>query len=100
MSNYDIHYNIADKIITLKLQEFLDYFLTYIHPEIHRTGEWLYREKYGRTFDEMNNNICESMNACLKQMQEWREAPVDTFISMLHVLFNSYNVEFTRERFI
>ena len=48
------------------------------------------------TSSGVTNNISESMNRVLKQLQDWAEAPVDVVILALHYLQNFYFAELQR----
>ena len=76
---------------------FFDYYTRNIHPDIHSIGRWAI-ESY-RVYDPysgVTNNQSESLNFVLKQLQEWRESPLDCMVLALYYLQSYYLVEVIR----
>lgn len=55
-------------------------------------------ESYGvyNPFSGVTNNQAESFNAVLKQIQRWREVPIDSIVLALYNLQAYYNNEIQR----
>ena len=67
------------------------------HPDIHSVDRWAI-ESY-RVYDPysgVTNNQSESLNFVLKQLQEWRESPLDCMVLALYYLQSYYLVEIIR----
>ena len=64
-----------------------DYFNNNIHPDIHSIARWAI-EPFGvyHSFSGVTNNQAEGINFVLKQLQDWKKAPVDCMILALHYL--------------
>ena len=65
---------------------FFDYFNN-IHPDIESLDRWAI-EPYGIycPFSGITNNQAEGINFALKQLQKWKEAPLDCMVLALHYL--------------
>ena len=76
---------------------FFDYFNNNIHPDIESLARWAI-EPYGVycPFSGITNNQAEGINFVLKQLQEWKEAPVDCMVLALHYLQGYYISEIAR----
>ena len=76
---------------------FFDYYRTNIHPDIESIARWAI-EPYGvyDPYSGVTNNQAEGMNYVLKDLQQWREAPVDCMVLALHYLQGYYRVEIAR----
>ena len=64
---------------------FLDYFNNNIHPDIESLARWAI-ESYGVycPFSGIINNQAEGINLVLKQLQQWKEAPIDCMVLALN----------------
>ena len=71
--------------------------VTYTHADIMSIAQWAI-EPYGvyDPYSGVTNNQAEGLNYILKQLQEWKEAPVDCMILALHYLQGYYRVEIAR----
>ena len=76
---------------------FFDYYKSNIHPDIMSIARWAI-EPYGvyDPYSGVTNNQAEGLNYVLKQLQEWKEAPVDCMLLALHYLQGYYQVEIAR----
>ena len=76
---------------------FSDYYTNHIHPDIQSIAQWAI-EPYGvyHPYSGITNNQSESLNHVLKQLQEWRESPLDCMILALNHLQSYYKVEIVR----
>ena len=76
---------------------FSDYYTNHIHPDIQSIARWAI-EPYGvyHPYSGITNNQSESLNHVLKQLQEWRESPLDCMILALNHLQSYYKVEIVR----
>ena len=76
---------------------FFNYYKNNIHPDITSTARWAI-EPYGvyDPYSGVTNNQAEGLNYVLKQLQEWKEVPVDCMILALHYLKGYYRVEIAR----
>ena len=76
---------------------FSDYYTNHIHPDIQSIARWAI-EPYGvyHPYSGVTNNQSESLNHVLKQLQEWRESPLDCMILALNHLQSYYKVEIMR----
>ena len=63
---------------------FSDYYKNNIHPDITSIARWAI-EPYGvyDPYSGVTNNQAEGLNYMLKQLQEWKEAPVNCMILAL-----------------
>ena len=77
--------------------EFHKYYTNEIAPDITSIARWVI-EPYGvyDPYSGIPNNQAESLNFVLKQLQEWREAPIDCMALALHQLQSYYLVEVAR----
>ena len=73
---------------------FFDYYKLHIHPDIHSVSRWA-TEPY-RVYDRITNNQSESLNFTIKQLQEWRESPIDSMVLAMYYLQMYYKVEIMR----
>lgn len=76
---------------------FFDYYRTNIHPDIESIARWSI-ELHGvyDPYSGVTNNQAEGINYVLKELQQWREAPVDCMVLALHYLQGYYRVEIAR----
>ena len=77
--------------------EFHKYYTNEIAPDITSIARWVI-EPYGvyDPYSGIPNNQAESLNFVLKQLQEWREAPIHCMALALHHLQSYYLVEIAR----
>ena len=76
---------------------FREYYTNEIAPDITSIARWVI-EPYGiyDPYSGITNNQAEGLNFVLKQLQDWREAPVDCMALALHHLQSYYLVEIAR----
>ena len=76
---------------------FLDYYKKHVHPDIESIARWAI-EPHGvyDPFSGVTNNQAEGLNYVLKQLQDWREAPIDCMVLALNYLQGFYKVEIAR----
>ena len=76
---------------------FHEYYTNEIAPDITSIARWVI-EPYGvyDPYSGITNNQAEGLNFVLKQLQEWREAPIDCMALALHHLQSYYLVEIAR----
>ena len=76
---------------------FYEYYTNEIAPDITSIARWVI-EPYGiyEPYSGITNNQAEGLNFVLKQLQEWREAPIDCMVLALHHLQSYYLVEIAR----
>ena len=76
---------------------FFDYFNNNIHTDIESLARWAI-EPYGVycPFSGITNNQAEGINFVLKQLQNWKEAPIDCMVLSLHYLQGFYTSEIAR----
>ena len=76
---------------------FLDYYLSNIHGDIQCIARWAI-EPLGvyDPFSSVTNNQAEGLNYVLKQLHDWREAPIDCMLLSLNHLQSFYAVEIAR----
>ncbi len=77
-------------------REFSIYFIRNIHPDIDRIGTWTC-QKYGAS--KMTTNQSESLNCVIKDLNNWKEYPIDAMVLSLFHLSQYYNVEILRGRY-
>ena len=71
---------------------FFDYYNRNIHPDIATIARWsIQRLGVYHPFNGVANNQAEGINFVLKQLQDWKEAPVDCMILALHYLQGYYS---------
>ena len=76
---------------------FWQYYLQNIHPDISSIARWaiaplgIYNPYSGVT-----NNQAEGLNYVLKELQEWREVPIDCMVLSFHYLQCFYMIEIAR----
>jgi len=78
--------------------QFEDYYMRTIHPQIpHHIGRWVL-EKQGcyNPYSGVTNNQSEALNRVIKDLQDWKEAPVDSMVLALHQLQAYYLNEIKR----
>ena len=76
---------------------FFDYYNRNIHPDIATIARWsIQRLGVYHPFNGVTNNQAEGINFVLKQLQDWKEAPVDCMILALHYLHGYYMSEISR----
>ena len=73
---------------------FFDYFNRNIHPDIDSLARWAI-ESLGvySSFSGVTNNQAEGINFVLKQLQQWKEAPIDCMVLALNYLQGYYASE-------
>ena len=76
---------------------FFDYYNQNIQPDIATIARWAI-ERLGvyHPFSGVTNNQAEGINFVLKELQDWKEAPVDCMILALHYLQVYYISEISR----
>lgn len=76
---------------------FFEYFVQNVHPNMSELGRWAI-EKYSvySPYSGVTSNQAESLNKVLKQLQSWKEAPIDSMVLSLHYLQCFYTVELHR----
>lgn len=76
---------------------FYDYYMHNIHSDIHCIARWAV-EPLGvyNPFSGVTNNQAEGLNFVLKQLQDWKEAPIDAMVLALNYLQGYYLVEISR----
>lgn len=76
---------------------FFDYYSNSINPDIHGIARWAI-EPHGiyNPFSGITNNQSESLNFVIKQLQDWRESPLDCMALSLYHLQRYYMVEICR----
>ena len=76
---------------------FYDYYMNHIEPDISSTARWGI-EPLGvyNPYSGVTNNQAEGLNYVLKQLQQWREAPIDCMVLSLHHLQSYYLTEIAR----
>ena len=90
---------------TQKLQEiaqkwsapFFYYYQNNIHPDIESIARWsIAPHGVYDPYSGVTNNQAEGINYVLKELQQWREAPVDCMVLALHYLQGYYRIEIAR----
>ena len=76
---------------------FYEYFANNINPDIRAIARWAI-EPFGiyNPFSGITNNQAESLNYVVKQLQEWRESPLDCVVLSLYHLQSYYMMEICR----
>ena len=76
---------------------FYEYYMDYIEPDIALVARWGI-EPLGiyNPYSDVTNNQAEGLNYVLKQLQQWREAPIDCMVLALHHLHSYYLIEIAR----
>ncbi len=76
---------------------FHQYYLQSVHPDIESIARWAI-EPLGvyDPYSGVTNNQAEGLNFVLKELQEWREAPIDCMVLALHYLQGFYTLEIAR----
>ena len=74
-----------------------EYYTNEIAPDITSITRWAI-QPHGvyHPYSGVTNNQAEGMNSMLKQLQEWKEAPIDCMALALHHLQSYYLVEIAR----
>ena len=72
---------------------FFDYYKNNIHPDITSIAWWAIPCGVYDPYSGVTNNQAEGLNYMLKQLQEWKEVPVDCMILALQ---GYYRVEIAR----
>ena len=76
---------------------FHEYYHNNLHPEISSIGRWVLEDfRVYNPYSGVTSNQSEALNYVLKQLQEWRESPLDCMILALYYLQCYYLVEITR----
>ena len=76
---------------------FYDYHLKNVEPDIQSIARWSIEPlKVYNPFSGVTNNQSESLNYVMKQLQEWREAPIDCALLSFHSLQSYYVMEIIR----
>ena len=76
---------------------FFEYYNHNIQPDIATIARWaIQRLGVYHPFSGVTNNQAEGINFVLKQLQDWKEAPVDCMILALHYLQGYYVSEVSR----
>ena len=94
MAEYD---KLLESMVMKWSAPFRQYYANEIAPDIAAVARWAI-EPY-RVYDPysgVTSNQAESFNRVVKQLQEWREAPVDCMVLALHHLQSYYLVEIAR----
>ena len=76
---------------------FFDYFNNNIHPDIESLARWAIAS-YGvySPYSGITNNQAEGINLVFKQLQQWKEAPIDCMVLALNYLQGYYVSEIAR----
>ena len=76
---------------------FFDYFNHNIDPDIESLARWAI-ESYGvySPYSGITNNQAEGINLVFKQLQQWKEAPVNCMVLALNYLQGYYALEIAR----
>ena len=76
---------------------FFDYFNNNIHPDIESLAHWAIAP-YGVycPYSGITNNQAEGINLVFKQLQQWKEAPIDCMVLALNYLQGYYASEIAR----
>ena len=70
---------------------FYDYYLKNIEPDIKSIARWsLEPLNVYNPFSGVTNNQSESLNFVIKQLQEWKESPIDCMLLVFHYLQSYY----------
>ena len=92
--------NYRNKLDELKKRwscPFYEYYMKNIEPDIHGIARWsLEPMKVYNPYSGVTNNQSESLNFVIKQLQEWRESPIDCALLALHYLQSYYMIEIIR----
>jgi len=78
--------------------QFQEYFKKQIHPDVDtHIGRWVH-ERYNsyNPYNGVTNNQSESLNRVTKDLQHWKEAPVDCMLLALYQLQAYYVNEIKR----
>ncbi len=76
---------------------FFDYYSNNITPDIHAIARWAIEPyRIYNPFSGITNNQSESLNFVIKQLQEWKESPLDCMALSLYHLQNYYLMEIHR----
>ena len=76
---------------------FFEYFNNNIHPDIESLARWAI-SSYGvySPYSGVTNNQAEGINLVFKQLQQWKEAPIDCMVLALNYLQGYYASEIAR----
>ena len=76
---------------------FYQYYCNHIAPDITSIARWAIEPLVVYSpFSGVTNNQAEGLNYVLKQLVEWREAPIDCMALALYNLQGYYNIEISR----
>ena len=76
---------------------FYKYFLKNIHVDVTSIGRWVLEDRgVYNPYSGVTSNQSESLNYVVKQMQDWKESPIDCMILALYYLQSYYLYEITR----
>ena len=76
---------------------FHEYYHKYLHPEISSVGKWVLEEfRVYNPYSGVTSNQSEALNFVIKQLQEWKESPLDCMVLALYYLQCYYLLEITR----
>ena len=75
---------------------FHEYYHNNLHPEISSIGRWVLEEyRVYNPYSGVTSNQSEGLKYVIKQLQEWKESPLDCMILALYYLQSYYALEIT-----
>ena len=76
---------------------FHEYCHNNLHPEMSSIGRWVLEEyRVYNPYSGVTSNQSEGLNYVIKQLQEWKESPLDCMILALYYLQSYYALKITR----